>query len=463
MAAKAKASKGKPRRGAAKAKRASKPVKRALGNDPFERGAATRPVAAAPVAVVEADLEGVSTHAQPAANSTSNATPTSTSTQTLTSPSTAPPPSELSQSRGPAARQAEPVERSTPTSTPVSADEPLPSPATAAASLRERLDAVEERIQAELERVSEVAAAAGVRLGEAARAEANGEHARDVARMFAKLLPALREKLAALASLWRLFQGPGETDAFGMDRDLAERTAAVADFLYASWWRVGVRNIEAVPASGPAVVVANHGGALPWDGLVLRVALRRDHPARRDLRPLLDEHALSVPIAGGVATRLGAVAATPDHALRLLGAGTVVATFPEGSRTGQRPWPDRYRIQRFGRGGFVKLALRTGAPIVPCAIVGSEETAAPFTRPGWLAERLGIPALPGAALPLGPLGLVPLPSRWTLRFGDPIETASLGAAAASDAARVLELTERTRSALQDMLDEDVAARRTVYL
>ena len=333
-----------------------------------------------------------------------------------------------------------------------SASSPIPD----LASLKARLGALESRVES-------AAAGASARLRELARQEASGQHARDLLQTWSKLLPALSERLGALASLRDLFAGKGELDAFGMDRELFERSMPLLQFLYTSWWRVEARRIENVSAEGPVIVVANHGGALAWDALVLRMALLRDHPAHRNLRPLLDDHALRVPIAGTAATRLGAVPATPENALHLLQEGSATAVFPEGSRAARRPWPQRYRVERFGRGGFAKLAFRTGAAIVPCAIVGSEETSAPFARAGWLAEALGVPFLAAAALPLAPLGLIPLPSRWSLRFGEPIDTRAAGPGAADDAARVLEVTERARASLQQMLDEDVAARRSVYL
>jgi 1-acyl-sn-glycerol-3-phosphate acyltransferase len=248
-----------------------------------------------------------------------------------------------------------------------------------------------------------------------------------------------------------------------MDRGLFERAMPVLEFLYSSWWRVELRQMDNVPARGPVMLVANHGSALAWDALVLRLALLRDHPAHRELRPLLDEYALKLPLAGVGALRLGAVPATPENALLLLREGCALAIFPEGSHNARRPWTQRYRVERFGRGGFAKLALRTGAPIVPCAIVGSEETSAPFARSGWLADTLGMPFLASAPPLPGLLGVIPLPSRWSVRFGEPIDTQAAGPGAAGDSARVLELTERARASLQQMLDEDVAARRSVYL
>jgi 1-acyl-sn-glycerol-3-phosphate acyltransferase len=203
---------------------------------------------------------------------------------------------------------------------------------------------------------------------------------------------------------------------------------------------------------------------IPWDALVLREALRRAHPAHRDLRPLLDDRECDMTVVGGIAVRLGAVRAAPESAERILRDGGVVAVFPEGSAGARKPWRDRYRIQRFGRGGFVKIALRTGAAIVPCAIVGSEEASPGISRTGWLAERLGIPLL--SANPLfvvGAAALLPLPSKWSLRFGRAIEPPAHGAADAEDPAAVNALAERVRAELQAMLDEDVAARSSVFL
>ncbi len=387
-------------------KRSAKPV---LGNDPFERGAAMRRSAPGPVAPIAAAAE------------------------------TSVPPVSLSLPSRPAEEEGAAVRVST-----------------ASSDSSSRLHALESRVDS-------IAATAASRLRDLARQEASGQHAKDLLETVAGLLPVLRERLGALASLRTLFAGTGELDAFGMDRGLFERAMPVLEFLYTSWWRVELRQIENVAAQGPVMLVANHGSALAWDALVLRLALLRDHPAHRELRPLLDEYALKLPLAGVGALRLGAVPATPENALFLLREGRALAIFPEGSHSARRPWTQRYRVERFGRGGFAKLALRTGAPIVPCAIVGSEETSAPFARTGWLADTLGMPFLASAPPLPGLLGVIPLPSRWSVRFGEPIDTQAAGPGAADDSAHVLELTERARASLQQMLDEDVAARRSVYL
>ncbi len=314
------------------------------------------------------------------------------------------------------------------------------------------------RLEAEVDRAL---AGAERRVSEAVRRSGALDLAAEARETLAKLLPALVERLRALGQLLLALEGPGSLDPWGMDARLAARAEPLLDFLVDSWWRVEVRGADRIP-QGAALVVANRGGTLPWDALVLRRALLRD-PVRRELRPLVDEGAAALPVLGKALVRLGAVVATPEAAQALLSRGHLVGVFPEGSRP-EKAWGDRYKIRRFGRGGFAKVAVRARVPIVPCAIVGSEEATPPPARAGWLAERLGLPLLSLApAVPLGPLAWLPLPSRWSIRFGDPLETAGLGPAAAEEPPSVAQLTERVRAELQRMLDEDVAARRSVFL
>jgi 1-acyl-sn-glycerol-3-phosphate acyltransferase len=246
-----------------------------------------------------------------------------------------------------------------------------------------------------------------------------------------------------------------------MDERVGDGLRPLLEFLYESWWRVELRAPNLVPA-GPAVVVANHGGAAPWDALMLRTAAGRP-PLERDLRPLLDAATLAAPVTGTLAARLGAVPSTPENALGLLAAGSLVAVFPEGVPPGPRPWNERYRLRRFGRGGFARVAALAGVPIVPCAIVGSEEATAPFDRPGWLADAVGLPLLSSApTLPLAALlRWIPLPTRWSLRFGVPVDPPPREQA--DDPDRLAQAAESLRGTLQSLVDEDLATRRSVFL
>jgi 1-acyl-sn-glycerol-3-phosphate acyltransferase len=395
---------GTRKKAGAKPRAAARPRRPALGNDPFERGAAPRETA--PI-------------------STPPAIPTPTTTTTAT-----------------------------PSPTPTATATGVAHTVAAAAA---RLDGFERRLDWALNglegRLEDLAARAGL-------AGVEGE----LREALARLAPALRHRLGTLRELVRLIEPPERLDRYGMDARFADRLLPVVDFFYTTWWRVQVRGIEAVPPVGPVVVAANHAGLVPWDAFVLRHAFRRDHPAHRDLRPLLDDRECALPVVGAAAVRSGAVRASAEAAERLLASGGAVGVFPEGSAGARKPWRDRYTLGRFGRGGFVKVALRARSPIVPCAIIGSEEASPGISRTGWLAERIGIPLLSASpALRLAPAALLPLPSRWTLRFGPAVDVTEHPPAAADDPAVVNALTERVRACVQAMLDEDVAARSSVFL
>jgi 1-acyl-sn-glycerol-3-phosphate acyltransferase len=222
--------------------------------------------------------------------------------------------------------------------------------------------------------------------------------------------------------------------------------------------------VENVPAEGSALVVANHSGVLPWDGIMISLALRHEHPARRECRMLaLDMFAL-LPFLAPALARTGAVRASQENGERLLRQGELVGVFPEGLKGVGKRYRDRYKLARFGRGGFVRLALRTGAPIVPCAVVGAEEIHPVLAKADWVGRPFGLPYLPiTPSFPLlGPLGVVPLPTKWSIDFADPVPTASYGPEAADDPILVNRLSEQVRSIVQRMIDGRLARRRSVW-
>jgi 1-acyl-sn-glycerol-3-phosphate acyltransferase len=195
-------------------------------------------------------------------------------------------------------------------------------------------------------------------------------------------------------------------------------------------------------------------------------AIRRDHPARRDVRPLVEDTVFHLPFLGPLMNRIGGVRADPENAERLLLKDELVAVFPEGEKGMGKLWRDRYRLQRFGRGGFVKLALRTGAPIIPVAVVGAEEAAPMLGKVTWFAKNIGIPWIPVTpTFPwLGPAGLLPLPSKWYVEFGAPIELPhSHGPAAAEDRLLVNRLADQIRTQIQQMIEGLLGKRRSPVL
>ena len=278
-----------------------------------------------------------------------------------------------------------------------------------------------------------------------------------------------RLPLEAVWRRWRALAMWGRSDVvddFGRDPRATARWEWLFEFLYSKCFRVQAFGLEHIPARGRALLVANHAGSLPYDSAMVMHAVRRDHPARRDVRPLVEDTVFHLPFLGPIMNRIGGVRADPENAERLLHKDELVAVFPEGEKGMGKLWRDRYRLQRFGRGGFVKLALRTGAPIIPVAVVGAEEAAPMLGKVTWFAKNIGIPWIPVTpTFPwLGPAGLLPLPSKWYVQFGEPLDLAKAhGAAAADDRLLVNKLADQIRSQIQTMIDDLLGKRRSPVL
>ena len=255
-----------------------------------------------------------------------------------------------------------------------------------------------------------------------------------------------------------------EVDEFGCDPKFTARVLPFFEFLYTVWWRVEATGIDNVPGTGPALLVANHSGVLPWDGVMINLAVRHQHPGRRACRMLaLDMFAL-LPFLAPLLAQSGAVRANPENAERLLRKGELVGVFPEGVKGVGKRFKDRYKLARFGRGGFVRIALRTGAPIIPCAVVGAEEIHPALARMDWIGRPLGLPYVPiTPTFPaLGPLGFVPLPSKWSIDMGEPIRMDAYGKGADEDPMLVNRLSEEVRATIQAMIDDRLAQRSSVW-
>ncbi|MDX6196994.1 MAG: hypothetical protein QOJ79_145 [Actinomycetota bacterium] len=275
-----------------------------------------------------------------------------------------------------------------------------------------------------------------------------------------------RKVAGTLAFLRRRLTGDYEVDDFGFDPDLTDHVLLPPlRPLYEKWFRVETRGLDNVPDTGGALIVANHSGTIPVDALMTSLALLDHHPAHRHVRLLAADLVFTMPIVAPLARKGGNTLACNADAERLLNSGELVGVFPEGFKGIGKPFSERYKLQRFGRGGFVSAALRTGTPIIPCSIVGAEEIYPMVGNAKTLARLLGMPYLPITPLfPwLGPLGAIPLPSKWIIEFGEPIETAELGGpAAAEDPMLVFNLTDQVRETIQSTLYTLLMQRRSVF-
>ncbi|MDT5409454.1 MAG: hypothetical protein QOG14_1674 [Mycobacterium sp.] len=276
----------------------------------------------------------------------------------------------------------------------------------------------------------------------------------------------LAQKVSAVADFLRLrLSGDYSVDEFGFDPHFNDAIVRpLLRFFFNSWFRVEVSGIEHLPDTGAGLVVANHAGVLPFDGLMASVAVHDAHPAHRDLRLLAADMVFDLPMVSAAARKAGHTMACTADAHRLLAAGELTAVFPEGYKGLGKRFKDRYKLQRFGRGGFVAAALRAKAPIIPCSIVGSEEIYPMLTDVRLLARLFGLPYFPITPLfPLaGPAGLVPLPSKWHIAFGEPIETAHYEGADAEDPMVTFELTDQVRETIQQTLYQLLAGRRNMF-
>ncbi|MFC7528076.1 lysophospholipid acyltransferase family protein [Actinoplanes sp. GCM10030250] len=258
-----------------------------------------------------------------------------------------------------------------------------------------------------------------------------------------------------LAFLRRRLAGAYEVDEFGFDPELAESVFhPMLKVLYKDWFRTEVLGMENVPADGSALVVGNHSGTIALDALMLTVAMHDKHPQRRHLRLLGADLVFRMPVMSELARAAGATVACNPDAERLMNNDQLVGVFPEGFKGIGKRFSERYKLQRFGRGGFVSAALRTGTPIIPVAIVGAEEIYPILADLKPLARLLGVPYFPVTpTFPwLGPLGLVPLPSKWMIQFCPPIPTKHL-TEFADDPLVVYNLADQVRETIQATLHE----------
>ncbi|HEX2388855.1 MAG TPA: lysophospholipid acyltransferase family protein [Solirubrobacterales bacterium] len=279
----------------------------------------------------------------------------------------------------------------------------------------------------------------------------------------ADLPKSLRDAIERMA---RRLRGEYHEDEWGFDEEFAEAAYPFFELLYDQWWRVDATGVQNVPAHGRAMLVANHAGALfPFDASMITGAIMKEHPLPRWPRFMVLDWAFSLPFLSAFMRKVGGVPASPHNATRILDDDGLMMVFPEGVKGTGKPFAERYRLQRFGRGGFVEVALRTGSPIVPIAVVGSEEIYPKIADSPLLARAIGAPYAPiTPTFPwLGLAGLIPLPSKWRIEFCEPIDIGNLGPEAADDRQLVFEISEQVRETIQQKLYENLVKRGSAFV
>ena len=277
----------------------------------------------------------------------------------------------------------------------------------------------------------------------------------DIERRLAELLAYVRRRI----------EGDYTVDEFGFDADFTETIVfPLLRPIYEKWFRIEVRGIENIPDEGGALLVANHSGTIAIDSIMLQLAVHDEHPEHRVMRALGADLVFQSPFLGTFARRTGSTLAANSDAERLFAKGELVGVFPEGFKGVGKPFRERYKLQRFGRGGFVSAALKAKVPIIPVAIVGAEEIAPIIGNMSTVARIFGLPYAPiTPTFPwLGPLGLIPLPSKWIIEIGAPIPTDTFGDRAEDDPMLVFDLTDQVRETIQQTLYTLLMQRRSVF-
>jgi len=275
---------------------------------------------------------------------------------------------------------------------------------------------------------------------------------------------ALVEELRRHSPTRWMTERSGHVDDFGLDQQTIRHARPALEYLRRHYWRVDVAGIDELPSQGPVLLVANRSGILPYDGLMISHVVAESTSEQRRPRFMVADWLITLPFVQPYLARVGGVRACRENADRLLRTGRSVVAFPEGLKGAGKVFRQRYRLKRFGRGGVVRVAIEVGVPMVPVAVIGAEEAHPVLFKMETLARSVGlsfVPVTPTFPV-LGPLGLLPLPSKWSIRFGTPIETEHLGAETAQDELLVSRMTEELRSEIQSMVDVDLHSRPGVW-
>ncbi len=261
----------------------------------------------------------------------------------------------------------------------------------------------------------------------------------------------------------RRLTGDYEVDPWGYDPEFTDYLLPVAGFFFNKYWRVEFNGVENIPVEGRALLASNHSGVLPLDGAMISYGVREHHAAHRLTRALVADWLPTLPFFSMIMNKSGQVLANPDNGQRLLAEDELVLVFPEGYKGVSKLFKDRYKLARFGRGGFVRMAMQAKAPIIPVSVVGAEETYPMLYNAKAFARMIGFPFFPiTPTWPLlGPLGFVPMPSKWYIDIGEPIDTSQYDPDLATNPAFVSELTDLVRNKVQEQINKRLENRSSV--
>lgn len=271
--------------------------------------------------------------------------------------------------------------------------------------------------------------------------------------------------LGKLIRAYQLLIYSDAVDEFGYDPKFEEFVKPLFKFLYEKWWRVSAEGGENIPHKGRVLFVANHSGTLPADGAMIKYYVREIHPSHRDLRPLAENFVYYLPFIGAMMNRVGGVRACQENAEILLMRDEAVLVFPEGVKGIVKHFSQRYKLQRFGRGGFVKLAIKTQSPMLPVAVVGAEEIYPVLAKFDTIGKLMNLPTLPIVLnmFLLGPFGFIPFPSKWYIKFGKLIKkTAEIPPEAVEDDILINQISQEVRSYIEDMIAELLSKRKSIW-
>ncbi len=256
----------------------------------------------------------------------------------------------------------------------------------------------------------------------------------------------------------------GVAEDFGFDKALLDLSVRLVDPVYKYYWRIELEGAEHIPESGPCLLVGNHGGVLPFDAAMVKLAIYKNHP-HRHVWVLIEKFVTALPFLNVFYRKTGQVLACTENSRYLLSQGEAVLVFPEGVRGIGKPYNKRYQLRRFGRGGFVRIARESRTPIIPVAIIGSEEIYRLVGKIKWPFKYFGIPFLPvTSTFPLlGPFGLIPKPTKWRIRILPAITEHLELECGPDEDPEIQRIADLVRSNIQTALRDMLRKRKNLYL